>query len=118
HADGTRHTHAHDHAAEHLHPHAGPNVVTVWSLFIVFALGPCEALIPLLMAPAAAHHWSWVVAVTLAFTGATLITMLATVTIGYLGLSPVRLGRLAPHANTLAGLAIAGSGVAIQALGI
>jgi ABC-type nickel/cobalt efflux system permease component RcnA len=118
HADGTRHSHEHDHQAAHLHPHAGPNTVTVWSLFIVFALGPCEALIPLLMAPAAAQHWSWVIVVILAFTGATLVTMLATVALGYLGLNPSRLGRLMPHANTFAGLAIAGSGVAIQALGI
>jgi len=118
HADGTIHTHHHDHTAEHLHPHAGPNMVTAWSLFIVFALGPCEALIPLLMAPAAAQHWSWVVAVTLAFSGATLVTMLGTVAIGYWGLSPLRMGRLAPHANTLAGLAIASSGLAIQLLGI
>ena len=118
HADGTVHTHDHDHSAEHLHPHAGKNVVTVWGLFIIFALGPCEALIPLLMAPAAAAHWSWVVAVTAAFTASTLATMLITVTIGYLGLAPLRMERLAPHAHTLAGLAIAGSGLAIQVLGI
>jgi nickel/cobalt transporter (NicO) family protein len=118
HADGTLHTHHHHHTAEHLHPHAGKSVLTVWSLFIVFALGPCEALIPLVMAPAAAQHWTWVVAVTAAFTGATLLTMLATVAIGYVGLSPLRMTRLAPHAHTLAGLAIAGSGLAIQLLGI
>ena len=118
HADGTLHTHTHDHTSEHLHVHAGPNVVTVWSLFVVFALGPCEALIPLLMAPAAAHNWSWVVVVTVAFTGATVLTMLGTVALGYVGLSPRRMGRLMPHANTLAGLAIAASGLAIQVLGI
>lgn len=118
HADGTRHTHDHSHAAEHLHPHAGKSVLTIWSLFIVFALGPCETLIPLLMAPAAAQHWSWVVAVIATFTGATLITMLVTVAIGYVGLSSVSMTRLAPHANTLAGLAISASGVAIQVLGI
>jgi nickel/cobalt exporter len=112
------HTHEHDHITEHLHVHAGPNVVTVWSLFIVFALGPCEALIPLLMAPAAAQHWSWVILVTGAFTAATLVTMLGTVTLGYIGLSPVRLGRLMPYGNILAGLAIALSGLAIQVLGI
>ena len=118
HADGTMHTHEHDHVTEHLHVHAGPNVVTVWSLFIVFALGPCEALIPLLMAPAAAQHWSWVILVTGAFTVATMVTMLGTVALGYVGLSPVRLGRLMPYGNILAGLAIALSGLAIQVLGI
>lgn len=114
HADGTMHTHAHDHAAEHLHPHAGPNQVTVWSLFIVFALGPCESLIPLLMAPASAQHWGWVVIVTGAFAVATIGTMLVTVALGYLGLSPFRLGRLMPYGNILAGLAIALSGLIIH----
>ncbi len=118
HADGTVHTHEHDHASEHIHVHSGPNTVTVWSLFIVFALGPCEALIPLLMAPAAANHWSWVIVVTLAFTGATLLTMLGTVALGYLGLTTVRLERLMPYGNIFAGLAIALSGLAIQLLGI
>ena len=118
HEDGTIHSHEHNHVTEHLHVHEGPNVVTVWSLFIVFALGPCEALIPLLMAPAAAQHWSWVVMVTGAFTFATLATMLVTVYLGYVGLSPKRLGRLMPYGNILAGLAIALSGLAIQVLGI
>ena len=92
--------------------------MTVWSLFIVFALGPCEALIPLLMAPAAAHHWGWLLIVTGAFTLATLATMMTTVAMGYLGLSPFKLGRLMPYGNVFAGLAIALSGLAIQVLGI
>ena len=118
HADGTVHTHEHDHLKEHLHVHSGPNQTTVWSLFIIFALGPCEALIPLLMAPAAANHWSWVVLVTAAFTGATLLTMLVTVAFGYLGLKTMRFERLMPYGNIFAGLAIALSGLAIQLLGI
>ena len=117
HADGVVHSHEHDHSAEHLHPHAGPNHVTVWSLFIVFALGPCEALIPLLMVPAAAEHWGWVVIVTGAFATATIVTMLVTVALGYLGLSSLKLGRLMPYGNVLAGLAIAISGVVIHLLG-
>lgn len=118
HADGTRHSHEHDHASDHLHVHTGPNTLTVWTLFIIFALGPCEALIPLLMAPAAAEHWSWVLTVVLAFTGATMITMCVTVAAAYLGLNRVRMERLMPHANTLAGFAIGMSGLAIQVLGI
>lgn len=118
HADGTVHSHEHDHASEHLHVHEGANRMTVWSLFIVFALGPCEALIPLLMAPAAAQHWGWVFIVTGAFTLATLATMMTTVAMGYLGLSPFKLGRLMPYGNVFAGLAIALSGLAIQVLGI
>ena len=50
HADGTVHNHRHDHRAAHLHPHRrGAGRFAPWALFIVFVLGPCEALIPVLM---------------------------------------------------------------------
>lgn len=61
HADGTVHSHAHTHDAAHLHLH-GPQASTTpvwspWMLFLVFAFGPCEPLIPLLMYPAAKANW-------------------------------------------------------------
>jgi hypothetical protein len=121
HADGRVHSHAHHHGQpEHLHPHpvAQRSPVAVWSLFIVFAFGPCEPLIPLLMAPAALHRWLWVGIVGLVFAAVTIAVMLVLVAIGYLGASRVRLGTLERHAELLAGLAIAGSGVAIRVLGI
>jgi len=91
---------------------------TVWTLFLVFAFGPCEPLIPLLMAPAALHHFGWVAIVALVFGAITIAVMLVLVALGYLGLSQLRMGQLERHAELLAGLAIAGSGVAIQALGV
>jgi sulfite exporter TauE/SafE len=115
------HEHAHDHAdPEHMHPHPVPgrSAVTVWALFIVFAFGPCEPLIPLLMAPAAVHNWLWVALVCIVFGAVTIAVMLGVVTVGYLGLSRVRLDWAERNADVLAGLAIACSGVAIQALGI
>jgi sulfite exporter TauE/SafE len=121
HVDGTKHSHGHDHLqSAHLHPHtvAGKSPAAIWSLFIIFAFGPCEPLIPLVMAPAALHRWWWVALVTLVFGVVTIAVMLALVTVGHLGLSRVRLGALERHAELLAGLAIAGSGVAIQAFGL
>lgn len=121
HADGVMHAHQHGHTgAEHRHPHAHPNknAATVWTLFIVFAFGPCEPLIPLLMAPAALHRWSWVAIVALVFGAITIAVMVALVAVGHLGLSRLRMGQLERHAELLAGLAIAGSGVVIQALGV
>jgi len=122
HIDGTTHSHGHDHLqAAHLHPHAaaaGKSPTAVWSLFIIFAFGPCEPLIPLVMAPAALHRWSWGALVTLVFGAVTIAVMLALVTVGHLGLSRVRLGMFERHAELLAGLAIAASGVAIQAFGL
>ena len=92
--------------------------VTVWSLFIVFILGPCEPLIPILMAPAFDHMWTTVAGVVLVFTVVTIGTMCALVTIGYFGLKLPVFSFLERHAHTASGLAIAGSGVAIQLLGI
>ena len=120
HEDGTLHTHEHDHANEHMHAHEAPNktTVTVWSLFIIFVLGPCEPLIPLLMAPAWEANWMWVAAVALVFSVVTIGTMVFMAYLGTLGLRQVSIPKLERHANTLAGLAIATSGLMIQVLGI
>ena len=92
--------------------------MTAWSLFVIFVLGPCEPLIPLLMIPAATMGAGAVVAVTAAFAFVTVGTMLALVWLGYHGLQMRRLGWLEQHGHVAAGLAIAASGLAIQVLGI
>jgi nickel/cobalt exporter len=117
------HDHVHADADAHDHAHAHDQVpirtVTFWGLFIVFALGPCEPLIPMLMAPAFAHDWLLIGQVAGLFAVVTIVTMVAAAVIGAAGL------RLAPasahlerYANVMAGGAIACSGLAIQLLGI
>ncbi|MEO0364665.1 MAG: hypothetical protein AAF265_04125 [Pseudomonadota bacterium] len=97
HANGQVHTHEHDHSREHLHVHATEQQRFVpWALFLIFAFGPCEALIPLLMYPAAAANWPGAVFVTGVFAIATLITMLSLVLVTSWGL-----GRLAGGHNTV-----------------
>jgi sulfite exporter TauE/SafE len=121
HEDGVVHTHGHDHHGDHMHVHSEPNkkpTLTGWTLFIIFVFGPCEALIPLLMAPAYKHNWGVVWAVTLLFSAVTVVTMLGAVAVGYFGLSFAPIEKLEKHANTIAGLTIAFSGLAIQVLGI
>ncbi len=115
------HAHLHDHRdVEHMHPHeqAGKSSATIWALFVVFAFGPCEPLIPLVMAPAALHRWHWVVLVTAVFGLVTIAVMMLVVAIGFLGLSRLRLTGVERYADVLAGLTIACSGIAIQAFGI
>ena len=53
--------------------------MTPWILFVIFAFGPCEPLIPLFIYPAATSGWTgaWVVAVT--FSVVTIGAMLAIV---------------------------------------
>ena len=122
-----RHIHSHVGGAVHAHDHGGrvhdhgssaPAAVTAWGLFVIFVLGPCEPLIPLLMAPAIGLGIWAVVPVTAAFAFTTIATMLLLVTVGFYGLRLAPLHRLETHANTLAGLAITCSGLAIQLFGI
>lgn len=139
HGDGTVHHHGHGHQGSHAHVHdrvgaaepegAARNRIegaealaarslTPWVLFTVFVLGPCEPLIPVLMVPAAAGSWTHVALVTAVFAAATLATMTAAVLTGYFGLSRLRPGRAGGlaerYAHALAGLALAGCGVAVH----
>lgn len=118
HEDGTIHNHGHNHRGAHLHAHEAKRQLSMMTLFVLFVLGPCEALIPLVMAPAFTESWALVALVTLVFSAVTILTMLAATAVGLVGLSMVRLGPLERHANVLAGLAIAVSGLAIQLLGV
>jgi len=120
HADGTIHDHSHDHSGGHTHPHATPEGarMTPWVLFIVFVFGPCEALIPLLMFPAATQSTGALLLVTGTFGAATIGTMLAAVWLGLAGLERLPLAGLGRYAHALAGATVLLCGVAIQFLGI
>ena len=118
HADGAIHTHAHDHQGEYLHPHDSGRGLTPWALFLIFAFGPCEPLIPLMMVPAVERSWLVLAAVIGVFGCVTLGTMIAAVTLGYLGLAHTRLGAFERRIDVLAGLTIAASGTAVLFLGV
>ncbi|MEM9172621.1 MAG: sulfite exporter TauE/SafE family protein [Pseudomonadota bacterium] len=113
HADGVVHSHAHDHAGDHGHIHAEQSRASLapWALFLIFAFGPCEALIPLLMYPAATHHVAAIVAVCAAFAIATLVTMQVLVLMMRWGLNRIDFSHrafagAARHVNTFAGALI------------
>lgn len=111
-------THAHEHggAAEAAAAHRAP--ATPWALFIVFVLGPCEPLIPILMYPAAAQSGIGMALVTAVFAVTTLGTMLAVTLAGVKGLSLLPTRHLERYAHALAGAAILACGVAIKFLGL
>ena len=78
--DGTYHCHEHNHHDEHAHVHDAQNrSVASWFSFVIFVLGPCEPLIPLLMYPAATESVTGVIAVTATFGMVTVMTMLLAV---------------------------------------
>lgn len=92
------------------------------ALFVLFVLGPCEALLPLLTASGLTLSLSQSVLVGTLFCAATLLTMLGLVTLGYVGLTAVGLGKhhvmLHRHAHIFAGISMAISGLAIVVLGV
>ena len=118
HVDGTVQIHRHDNHGEHLYPHSVGRGVTPWALFLVFAFGPCEALIPLIMVPAVERSWLLLAGVIGVFGFFTVGAMLAAVTLGYLGLAHVRLRGVERWIDVLAGLTIVLSGAAVLFLGI
>lgn len=99
-------------------PSPGSYRLTPWVLFVIFVLGPCEPLIPVLMFPAATGGWLDVAVVAAAFGVATLAAMLLVVGIGLAGLTVLPLHRLERYGHALAGAAIALTGLAVQLLGL
>lgn len=118
------HTHEHDHHHEHAHPHdqeqasrAGASI-TPWAMFIIFVLGPCEALIPLLMYPAAQESGALVISVALIFGVVTILTMLGAVALTLFGLGRVRFSGLERYSHAIAGASIVACGSAINFVGL
>lgn len=117
HVDGEMHSHGD--VQEHTHGRTEEKVnLTPWVLFVIFVLGPCEPLIPLIMYPAAKGSMFDVAVVALVFGGITIATMLATVLLSYYGLSKVPFRKFERYTHALAGLAILLCGGAMKFLGL
>ena len=120
HADGTRHRHTHRHQVqdEHVHVHIqldtdNARSITPWALFVVFILGPCEALIPLLMYPASQHSWWGLGMVVATFAITTILTMLGIVYLAMRGLERFPLASAERYSHALAGAALSLCGIGI-----
>jgi nickel/cobalt exporter len=120
HADGTYHTHDHSHKDAHVHVHeqSEKKNITPWVLFIIFVLGPCEPLIPILMYPAATNSISGMILVSVVFALVTITTMLGIVLAGSFGLNYLPFGRLERFTHAIAGAVILLSGIGMQFLGL
>ena len=118
------HHHAHDHQHDHAHTHLPEELaenqrsVAGWAIFIVFVLGPCEPLIPILMFPAAKESVVGLVAVTGVFALVTVSTMLLAVAASLWGLRSFRLPSLARYSEAMAGGTITLCGLSIAVLGL
>jgi ABC-type nickel/cobalt efflux system permease component RcnA len=121
---GDRHYHEHHHASDHAHVHSQENTddnrrsLAGWAIFIVFVLGPCEPLIPILMFPAAKESLVGLAAVTAVFAVVTVLTMLVVVALSVWGLKSVRLPRMEHFSDAIAGSTITLCGLSIAVLGL
>ncbi len=120
HDHGTGHQHEHSHVEEHAHIHEGTEKknITPWVLFVIFILGPCEPLIPILMYPAAQNSIEGLVQVSVVFSVTTVATMLLIVLSSVWGLSMIPFGKMERYTHATAGAMILLSGLAIQFLGL
>jgi len=112
------HYHNHDHDQDHIRDHHTEKETTPWVLFIIFVLGPCEPLIPLLMYPAARNSSMDLALVTLVFGVVTIGTMLTIVILSVKGLSKIRSDRFERFVHPVSGMVILLCGIAIKFLGL
>lgn len=120
--DNTVHSHHHDHdhpfvkveqtPHEHSHEHRSKNI-TPWILFLIFVLGPCEPLIPVLLYPAVQASTLGVIAVIGTFTIVTIATMLGVVFAVGSGFELIKTSKLEKYVHVIAGLTIIASGALI-----
>lgn len=110
-----RHKLQHRIHAPHSHQHHNlPQTknISIWVIFIIFVLGPCEALLPILAAASVMSTYA-VITSTLIFSISTIAAMMLMVTLGLLGLQRLHIHRLENWAHELAGLTIILCGLAI-----
>jgi len=120
HEDGVVHTHEHVHKETHLHVHSDQKAkkITPWVLFVIFILGPCEPLIPLLMYPAAQSSWMGMGLVALVFCIITLATMMAMVMLTLYGFRFLPLQQMERYSHAVAGAAVFLCGFGMIFLGL
>ncbi|MDZ7344181.1 MAG: hypothetical protein ONA90_06665 [candidate division KSB1 bacterium] len=91
--------------------------VTLWTLFAVFVLGPCEPLIPLMFV-GAAQGWMAVALVSALFGVVTLIMMIGQALLVYTGVGLVRFKRVEHYSHAIAGFVISLTGGMVMLFGI
>ncbi len=111
------HTHEHVHEGGHTHvheAHVGSQNLTPWILFTIFVFGPCEALIPMLMYPAARLGLAAAATVAAVFAAVTILTMMGCVLAATFALRKVPLNGMERYSHAMAGAAICLCGVLIH----
>jgi nickel/cobalt exporter len=114
---GHGHGHMHWHGGSgHDHTHTHHVRLTPWMLFLVFCADPCVAVIPLMFA-AAPLGWGTTLAVVASYEIATIATMVLLVLPARAAAATIRGMWIDRFGDALAGVVIAGVGLAVMSLG-
>ena len=119
HSHGQSHTHVHGHSDEHHHDHDNVGSYrnkTWWAIVLIFVLGPCEPLIPMLLIPAAEHSIAAITMVAAVFSAVTIATMMGAVLLAYMGFELIEFKVVRRYMHAFSGFAIGASGLLILAL--
>lgn len=107
-----QHKYGHGHNHNHISQLENNGNISVWVLFIIFVLVPCEALLPILTASSVLGGYA-VISSTIIFSIATIATMMTAVALGTLGINALRFKNLEAYAHEIAGGTIMACGIAI-----
>lgn len=113
--DGSVYVYEHKHG-EAVAP-AERHAVTPWVMFLIFVLGPCEPMIPLLYFPAAKNSVTGMLLLISVYTFFTLATMIVMVIMGYYGFSFLKTDKLEKYVHALGGITIFICGAGMVFLG-
>jgi len=109
---------AKDHKHEHIDAEAlKAKSITLWTLFAIFILGPCEPLIPLMFL-ATDYGWVGIFLTSLTFSIITIFMMLAQTLLAFYGIQLIRHDIADRYSHAFAGLVIVLTGGFVMFLGI
>ncbi len=101
---------ARDYKHEHSHSHEiNKKTVTLWTLFAVFVLGPCEPLIPIMFL-ATDYGWNGIALASATFSVVTIVMMIGQTLLARYGIQMIRHDIAERYSHALAGLVIALTG--------
>ena len=91
--------------------------ITVWVLFAIFVLGPCEPLIPLMFL-ASQYGWWGIWVVSIIFSIVTILMMVTQSLLAFVGVQLIKHEIAERYSHAFAGLVIALTGGMVMVLGI
>ena len=91
--------------------------ITLWTLFALFVLGPCEPLIPLMFL-ATEYGWPGIFMTSLTFSLVTIFMMVTQALLAYIGIQLIRHDLSERYSHAFAGLVIVLTGAFVMFIGI